>query len=153
MGMRSLRPLWLLCGLAPLWAACPGNTTIGTGTGGSTVPPRGDEPRERPAPPEWVETICNRVEDCAVERNVRLARDFGGNPADVAAAKREARQALVSGAVRRWCLLRIKRLRVPQVQRIHGCLKRLSCTPFYRCANFPGAHARSRRPPPRAASR
>lgn len=95
------------------------------------------------APREWVDALCDRVEDCAVERNTLLAKESGGVETDVEAARQEAQQALVSGDVRAFCLLRVKRLGRGEVERIHGCLKtEQGCDGFYRCADFSGADAR-----------
>ncbi len=93
-----------------------------------------------------METICDRQEDCAIERNVALARAYGGTKADLESARLQARIALHSGYVRRWCLMRMSSLRRPQLMQIHKCLSRTACEPFYQCA------ARVRNTPPPASS-
>lgn len=111
----------------------------------------GSPPPARPEVPKaWVDALCDRVEDCAVERNTALAKESGGVDEDVEAARREAEQALVSGDVRTFCLLRVTRLGRADAGRIHGCLKsERDCAGFYRCADFAGAEARVRpRPQP-----
>jgi hypothetical protein len=102
-------------------------------------------------PREWVEAICDRVEDCAVERNAALAKESGGNDQDVGAAMADAREALVSGSVRSFCLLRTRKLGRPDAERIHGCLgTNKGCADFYRCADFPGSESRARPAAPQA---
>jgi len=142
--MQRLRILFVFAGLAGLLAACPADRGIGPGARVEPTTPSTRQAAAEPTPAEWLETICDRVEDCAVERNVALARENGGLAADVSAARSEARQALVSGGVRRWCLMRTRQLGRPEVKRIHDCLKRTACTPFYECADFAGARLRSK---------
>jgi hypothetical protein len=145
--MRHAIPGWVLSTVSVALLACPGPATDprpqrprGASRAGSETPRRA----AARIPPRWVESICDRVEDCAVERNVRLAKRYGGSPADIAAARREAQQALVSGVVRRWCLMRVGRLQRSEVKRIHQCLAKRACALFYQCAAFPRARARPR---------
>jgi len=138
---------WVLFTVSVFLLACPGSATDPRPRR-PRGPSRADSETPRRAaariPPRWVETICDRVEDCAVERNVRLARRYDGSPRDIAAARREAQQALVSGMVRRWCLMRVGRLQRSDVKRIRQCLAKRACSPFYRCAAFPQARVRAR---------
>jgi hypothetical protein len=134
--------LGLLLGCAPP-APISGGGARGTSGDGGTGPAADPRPRAPAVPPEWVEMICDRVEDCSVERNVGLAQAYGGTPADVEAARHGARQSLVSGGVRRWCQMRVAQLERSDAARIHGCLKQqTTCGPFYQCADFPRAQAR-----------
>ena len=97
------------------------------------------------------------MEDCAVERNATLAKESGGSEEDVLAARTEAQQALVSGAVRSFCQMRTARLEPRDAERIHGCLRtQQGCDAFYLCASFPvgeaGTVPRLRPGSPRGAS-
>lgn len=160
--MRRLATANLLPGVLLLLSACGPSVPIAgggargtTGGGGGAGPTARARPRPPAVPPEWVEMICDRVEDCSVERNVALAQSYGGTPADLDAARREARQALVSGAVRRWCQQQVEQLGKPDAARIHGCLKQqTACGAFYQCAAFPGGAPRvpPRRPAPTPAA-
>ena len=127
-------PLLLLLG-----AGCPAQSfQAPAGFGKSTSPGN----RARPETPGMAqlrrraETICDRIEDCAIERNESLARTYGGTAQDITMARHQARRALHSGLVRRWCLLRLSGTAVKQIQRIHGCLSNSACDPFYKCADF-----------------
>lgn len=153
--MRRLATTSVL-GLTLILASCGPTTPIGgsggTVAGGQGGPRAAPEPPRRPAvPSEWVEMICDRVEDCSVERNVELAKAFGGTETDLEAARQEARQALVSGTVRRWCQMRVEQLQRPDAERIRGCLgQQTACGPFYQCARFGEAEAGiAQRPGPR----
>ncbi len=95
------------------------------------------------------EAICDRVEDCAIERNVALARAFGGTPADIDVARMQARLVLHSGYVRRWCQMRMGRHGRGLLMRLHGCLAVTACEPFYRCV----AQTRGRMAPAAPAAR
>jgi len=115
---------------------CPASAI---GPGPRTGPDRQarTEPRRTPGgevAKRALETITDRMEDCAIERNVALARSFGGNKADLESARLQARIALHSGYVRRWWLMRLSGLTGSQLMRIHKCLDRTACDPFYRCA-------------------
>jgi len=144
-----LLPLLTLLLLGGASAGCP-NEALGPGT----QPAHRRQPASKTStdPAEVVskramETICDRMEDCAIERNVALARGYGGNTADLEAARLQARIALHSGYVRRWCLMRLSRRAQPELMQIHKCLARTSCEPFYRCAQqtqSAGAHSRAR---------
>lgn len=133
--------------------ACTGQIGISGGGPTAAEPARvaGTRPVVAPGPArpelprEWVEGICDRVEDCAVERNTTLVEKSGGTPEDVAAAKHEAQQALVSGDVRAFCLIRTRKLSRQEAERIVGCQKRVTgCEAFYQCADFRGAESRTR---------
>ena len=140
--MRRLHlslPLITALLLGGVSTGCPVRT-IGPdpNTGGDRRRPPTD-PRTGPtgeAAKRALETICDRMEDCAIERNVALARTFGGNSADLEAARLQARVALHSGYVRRWWLMRLSGLSASQLMRIHKCLARTACDPFYRCAKL-----------------
>ncbi len=122
---------------------------VGTGCPASAIGPNprtgGDHRRSATQPrtgpigavaKRALETICDRMEDCAIERNVALARTFGGNKADLEAARLQARVALHSGYVRRWWLMRLSGLSGANLMRIHKCLARTACDPFYQCAKL-----------------
>lgn len=83
-----------------------------------------------------MDAICDRVEDCAVERNVSLARSLAGTRDDVEAARDDARRAVLSGHARRWCLLQLSGLPVSTIRRAHRCLSKTDCDPFFRCAGI-----------------
>lgn len=117
-------------------AARPGGAAAGPDS------PAAHSPRAPAFPAEWKHAICDRVEDCAVERNEALARSYGGTDEDVKLSRMEARQALASGVVRRWCDLQVGHMTRSNVERIHECLShKRSCLPFYQCAAFPARSA------------
>jgi len=139
--------------IGAIGAGCP-NEARGPG-------PRTGPDRRRPTPDprseadaaaakRALETICDRMEDCAIERNVALARGYGGDKADLEAARLQARVALHSGYVRRWCLMRLSGLPRSQLLRIHGCLARTACDPFYRCAHRAQTARKTSQAPPSA---
>lgn len=136
---RPNLPLPLLTALllGGVGAGCP-NEAIGpgprTGAARRRPPPRSPPDANAAVAKRTMETICDRMEDCAIERNVALARAFGGSKADLEAARLQARVALHSGYVRRWWLMRLSTLSRSQLLRIHKCLDRTDCDPFYRCA-------------------
>lgn len=146
-------PLLTFLLLGCVSTGCP-NEALGPG-------PRTGADRQRPPPDpradadaaaakRALETICDRMEDCAIERNVALARGYGGNKADLEVARLQARVALHSGYVRRWCLMRLSGLPRPQLLQIHKCLARTACEPFYRCAHQARSVHQSRQAPPSA---
>lgn len=138
MRLRNLSLQWLtVLLLGGVSAGCPNEAT---GPGPRTGADHRRPPSRTGATPDTVqakramETLCDRMEDCAIERNVALARGFGGNKADLEVARLQARIALHSGYVRRWCLMRLSSVAKPQLMRIHKCLARTACDPFYRCS-------------------
>ncbi len=129
-------PLITVLLLGGVGAGCPASA-IGPGPRTGTDQRPRTEPRADPGRAvarRAMETICDRMEDCAIERNVALARTFGGNKAALEAARLQARIALHSGYVRRWWLMRLSGLTGSQLLQIHKCLDRTACDPFYRCA-------------------
>jgi hypothetical protein len=146
-------PLLTALLLGGVSAGCPVHT-IGpdTRTGADRQPPTTDRPTgpRSAVAKRALETICDRMEDCAIERNVGLARTFGGNKTDLEAARLQARVALHSGYVRRWWLMRLSGLSASKLLQIHKCLARTACDPFYRCAEKARNAGTNHRTPPSA---
>ncbi|MFH2010559.1 MAG: hypothetical protein ABI333_28420 [bacterium] len=135
------RPLLLTAAAVAvlLGGGCPNEKS---GPGARTARPADPSRRARRASldaaplRQQIETICDRMEDCAVERNVDLARTYGGTPADITLAREQARTVLHTGFVRRWCQQRLHALTLRDIVRIHRCLRRTACDPFFKCAKL-----------------
>jgi len=105
-------------------------------TPGDALPEGAGSPRQE-VPQAWLRAICDRVEDCTVERNEALTRSYSGTEEDLRLSRLEARQALAQGVVRRWCELQVGRMPRSKAERVHLCLNQhQSCGAFYQCANY-----------------
>ena len=117
-------------------SACAGPRPIAA-AGPSTPPPaapvEGSRGTIEGAQDGLLQTLCDRYEDCVVERNETLARAVGGLPADVDAAREEARASVLVGAARRWCQLRLGALDPAGLRARQACLAQRECGALARC--------------------
>lgn len=136
----TTRVLALLIGLGLQLSACAGPQPIaGTAPPGPPPGPQPERSREpgEGAPDGLLQALCDRYEDCVVERNENLARAVGSTPLDLDAAREEARTAVLVGAARRWCQLRLGAIEPASLRARQACLAQKECGALSRCLMAP----------------
>ena len=97
--MRRLRVPLLGSVMVLILGACPATHAISgkdpltrpmPTTPGDALPEGAGSPRQE-VPQAWLRAICDRVEDCTVERNEALTRSYSGTEEDLRLSRLEAR--------------------------------------------------------------